>query len=427
VRVLAHAARLLREARQLDQYGIEVAQPAVNYPRLLGRVQRVVDEVQMHQHLRPNLQRAGVVIHDNAGSVRFVDANTVASERGVQLHADSIIVCTGGINRRLPIQGFELTSTHHDAWGLTSLPESMLVVGAGATGAQVASVFNAFGTKVQLFEAAPRILMTEDEDVSTVMADAFRASGMVVREGFGSIDRFERSDSGVRMWFSKDGVADEAEAEHVVVAIGWQADTESVDLPAVGLETTSRGYIAVDAYLRTSVPHIFAAGDVTGRLMLVGHAIHDGYAAATNAVCGPTLAIGDQTSPIGSFTDPEYAQVGLTEAQARSKHDVIVAKAPYADSLRPIIDGRSVGFCKLIVDRPTHAILGCHIVGERAVELSQVAAVAVAAGMRVEAFDRIPLAFPTYTNVLGRAVDMVTQQLMGTAWWLPTSMPITAE
>jgi pyruvate/2-oxoglutarate dehydrogenase complex dihydrolipoamide dehydrogenase (E3) component len=187
------------------------------------------------------------------------------------------------------------------------------------------------------------------------------------------------------------------------------------------VETTARGYVGVDDYLRTLNPHIFAAGDVTGRLMLVAHAVHDGYAAATNAVRGPTLALREQPSPIGSFTDPEFAQVGLTEAQARIGHEVVVAKVPYADGVRPTIDGRTLGFCKLIVDRESHLILGCHIVGERAVELSQVASVAVAAGMHIEVLDRIPLAFPTYTNVLGRAVDMVTQQLTGSAWWLPTN------
>ncbi len=420
VRVLAHAARLLREARQLAQYGIAVGQPEVNYPRILERVQQVVDDIQTHAHVRPNLERAGVVIHDDAGTVRFVDARTLTNERGLEVQADRIILCSGGTHRKLPIEGFELTATHSDAWGLESVPGSMLVVGAGATGAQVASVFSAFGTRIQLFEAAPRILMTEDEDVSRAVADAFRASGMVVREGFGRIERFEKTAQGVRMCFSKDGATDEAEAELVVVAVGWQADTAGLNLAAAGVETTPRGYVGVDEYLRTSTPHIFAAGDVTGRLMLVSHALHDGYAAATNAVQGPTLTLGTQTSPIGSFTDPEYAQVGLTEAQARAGHDVIVAKAPYADSVRPMIDGRTVGFCKLVVDRQTHAILGCHIVGERAVELSQVAAVAVSAGMRVEDFERIPLAFPTYTNVLGRAADLVAHQLNQSAWWLPT-------
>jgi pyruvate/2-oxoglutarate dehydrogenase complex dihydrolipoamide dehydrogenase (E3) component len=420
VRVLAHAARLLREARQIEQYGIAVGRPEVHYSRILERVQQVVDDIQAHAHLRPNLERAGVALHDHAGTLRFVDAQTLVSDSGLEVHADRVILCTGGTSRRLPVEGFELTATHSDAWRLTSVPASMLVVGAGATGAQVASIFSAFGTKVQLFEAAPRILMTEDEDVSRAVADAFRASGMIVRESFGSIDRFEQTPRGVRMSFTKDGVVDDAEAELVVVAVGWQADTVGLNLPAAGVDTTPRGYIAVDDYLRTSTPHIFAAGDVTGRLMLVSHAFHDGYAAATNAVQGPKLTLGGETSPIGSFTDPEYAQVGVTEAQARVEHDVIVAKAPYADSVRPVIDSRTTGFCKLIVDRQTHRILGCHIVGERAVELSQVAAVAVAAGMRIEDFERIPLAFPTYTNVLGRAADLIAHELNASAWWLPT-------
>jgi dihydrolipoamide dehydrogenase len=420
VRVLAHAARLVREARQLDQYGIDVGQPRVNYSRLLDRVQQVVDDIQMHAHLRPNLERAGVVIHDKTGTVHLVDDRTIESEQGVHLQPDRIILCCGGRSRRLPIQGFELTATHSDAWALTSVPESMLVVGAGATGVQVASVFNAFGSRVQLFQAAPRILMTEDEDVSAAVTEAFRASGMVVHEDFGSVDRFEKTTNGVRMWFSKDGVSDCAEAELVVVAIGWQADTVGLNLPAAGVKTTPRGYVEVDTYLRTTTPHIFAAGDVTGRLMLVSHAVHDGFAAATNAVLGPTLTLSDQTSPVGSFTDPEYAQVGLTEAQARAAHEVVVATAPYADTVRPIVDSRPFGFCKLIVDRQTHLILGCHIVGERAVELSGLAAVAIAAGLRVEAFARIPLAFPTYTNVLERAVDLVARELSEPAWWLPT-------
>ena len=107
----------------------------------------------------------------------------------------------------------------------------------------------------------------------------------------------------------------------------------------------------VDEYLRTSAPHIFAAGDVTGRLMLVPQAIQDGFVAATNAVRGPMMTLGDPVSPIGSFTDPEYAQVGLTEAKARETHDVVTAVVRFDSTTRTIIDGRTLGFCKLIVDR----------------------------------------------------------------------------
>ena len=136
----------------------------------------------------------------------------------------------------------------------------------------------------------------------------------------------------------------------------------------------------VDAYLRTSAPHIFAAGDITGRLMLVPQAIQDGFVAATNAVRGATMTLGDPVSPIGSFTDPEYAQVGLTEARPAKTHDVVVAVVRFDETTRTIIDGRTFGFCKLIADRATCTILGCHVVGERAVEIVQVAAIAIAGG-----------------------------------------------
>src|SRR4029434_5522369 len=126
-------------------------------------------------------------------------------------------------------------STHSDAWGLTSAPPTMLVVGAGATGAQVASIFNAFGTRVQLFEAAPRILATEDEDVAAVRT-AFRDSGIVVQESCGAIESFEKTPRGVRMNFSKDGKRDSAEATIAVVAGGWVADTAGLNLAVAGGE-----------------------------------------------------------------------------------------------------------------------------------------------------------------------------------------------
>ena len=141
--------------------------------------------------------------------------------------------------------------------------------------------------------------------------------------------------------------------------------------------------------------------------------------AATNAVEDRGVTLSTPANPIGSFTDPEYAQVGLSEAKAREDHEVVVATVPFAVIARPIIDGRPDGFCKLIVDRGTHRILGCHVVGERAVEIAQVAAVAVAAAMPVEEFVRIPISFPTYTNVLGRAALETARQLDIPGTWNP--------
>src|SRR5262245_36210717 len=272
VRTLAHAARLIREARQLGQYGVTVSEPALDYPRLLARVREVVNDVRAHSSLRRQIDSLGVTVHEYAGAARFIDPHTVVTESGLRLQADKIIICTGGVSRRLPIPGFELTSTHSDAWGLTAMPPSMLVIGAGATGAQVASVFNAFGSRVQLFQAGPRILPTEDEDVSAAVAVAFRAAGMMVREDFGTIESFEKTADGVRMKFSKDGVRDSTEASVVVVAVGWVANTAELNLEAAGVETDHRGYLRVDAHLSTSAAHIFAAGDVTGHLLLVPQA-----------------------------------------------------------------------------------------------------------------------------------------------------------
>ena len=123
------------------------------------------------------------------------------------------------------------------------------------------------------------------------------------------------------------------------------------------------------------------------------------------------MTLGDQVSPIGSFTDPEYAQVGLTEAKARETHDVVVAVVRFDSTTRTIIDGRTVGFCKLIADRATCTILGCHVVGERAVETAQVAAIAIAAGMRVDNLASVPLSFPTYAGILGRVAYRAAREL----------------
>lgn len=411
VRTLAHAARLLRDAHQLAQYGIVVGQPTLNFACLLARVREVVGEVQANSTFRLQIDSLGITVQENAGSARFIDAHTVETASGLRLKPATIIICTGGISHQLTVPGSQFTATHSDAWKLTSVPPSILVIGGGATGVQVASVFNAFGSKVQLFQAGPRILPAEDEDVSSAVASAFRDSGVVVREDFGTIESFEKTPAGVRMWFSKEGRRESVEASLVVSAIGWKANTAGMDLVSAGVETDERGFIRVDDYLRTSSADIFAAGDVTGMRMLVPQAIQQGFVAATNAVRGLTMTHADQVAPIGSFTDPEYAQVGLTEAQARKDHDIATGTIRFDSVTRTIIDGRTYGFCKLIVDRETRFVLGCHVVGERAVDITQVAALAIAAGMRVDDLARLPFSFPTHAAALSRVATKVTREL----------------
>jgi dihydrolipoamide dehydrogenase len=419
VRTLAQAARLIRGARKLDRFGISTSPPKLDYSQLLERVRDVVADVGRHSAFRADIDRLGVTLIEQSGNARFVDAHTIETEGGLRMQAEHIILCAGGTSRRLSVPGAELTATHTDAWSLTHVPESILVIGAGMTGAQVASVFQAFGSRIALLQRASRILPAEDEDVSAAVAAGFRDSGMIVREDFGTIESFERVDAGIRMNFSREGVQGSAEAELVVVAIGWVADTVGLNLSAAGIQTDVRGYVAVDACLRTSTSHIYAAGDITGRWMLVPQAIQDGWVAATNAVRRISMPFAEGVCPTGGFTDPEYASVGLTEAKARQTHNVVTAVVHFDTTTRTIIDDRTVGFCKLLVDRGTRMILGCHVVGERAVEIVQLAAMVMSSRTPVEELIRLPLSFPTYTGILMRAAYRAVEQLDIQARWMP--------
>jgi len=145
--------------------------------------------------------------------------------------------------------------------------------------------------------------------------------------------------------------------------------------------------------------------------MLVPAAIEDGFVAATNAVQGSTHPLRQRVSPAGSFSDPEYAQVGLTEAKAHEAHDVVTTVVQFDSTVRANIEGRTFGFCKLIADRQSYQILGCHVVGERAMEIAQSAAIAIAARMPVDELARVAVSFPTYTEVLVHAAIRAAVEL----------------
>lgn len=410
VRVLAHAARLVREARQLAQYGISVDSPSLDYPRLVQRARAVVGEARGHSTLLEQIRRTGVALFEHAGIAEFADAHTIHSSSAPATRGERIVICSGGVSRLLDVPGAGLTVTPADAFSLTAVPKSMVVIGAGATGVQVASIFNALGSQVTICQAGPRIITSEDAEISDAVAAAFHEDGITIYQGFGAIERIDRSANGLRVTLAgREYPAPEAEL--VVCAVGWRADTDAMHLERAGVRTNAQSFIEVDESLGTTAAHVYAAGDVLGRSMLVPAAVRDGYIAGNNAAGAERLTVSGVVEPIGSFTDPEYAKVGLTEAQARTRYDVLVTRASYAETTRPIIDGRTRGFCKLVVDRPTHKILGCHIVGERAVEVAQMAAIAMTANMTVDELAPIPLSFPTYANVFGRAALRAVREL----------------
>lgn len=410
VRTLAHAARLMREVRQMPTYGIEVGDPQLDYRVLLERVGSVVREVQQQALLRPQLEGAGVAIHEHTGPVHFVDPRSVETATGQRFTADRILICTGGASRSLPIPGFDLLATHSDAWSLTEVPTSMLVIGGGATGLQVASVFAAFGTRVDLFEVSERILPAEEPEVSAQVAQGFRARGIGVHEALGTIESFEAVADGVRMTCRKDGEATVYHAALGVSAVGWSVDANALRLPAFGVRL-ARGFIEVDELGRTSVPHIFAAGDAIGGAMLAPQAVQEGFISASAALGAEAHPTARHLVPVGSFTDPEYARVGATEAEALRTAKAVSATVEFAEMTRAIVDGRTFGFCKLVADAETREILGCSVVGDRAVDIVQVAAVAMAGGMSVDKLANFPLSFPIYVGILSRAAAKLTYAL----------------
>jgi pyruvate/2-oxoglutarate dehydrogenase complex dihydrolipoamide dehydrogenase (E3) component len=192
-------------------------------------------------------------------------------------------------------------------------------------------VFAAFGSRVWLLDVAPRVLGGEDEVVSDGVAEAFGRRGIEIVAGIEGIEKIEKWNGALRLFYTKHDEAHTLTAETIVLAIGWPGNIEELNLEAASVEV-ERGYVRVDDALRTSAPHVFAAGDITGRMMLVQSATYEGNLAAEQAVLGGEHSYHHTIVPHGGFTDPEYGSVGLTERRARSEgHDCAVAVVPYAD------------------------------------------------------------------------------------------------
>jgi pyruvate/2-oxoglutarate dehydrogenase complex dihydrolipoamide dehydrogenase (E3) component len=410
-RVLARTARLIRDTRQLADNRLIDALPHLDFTRLMAHTQEMIYTVHDKKQLLYHLNDAEVTTLAGTGPARFVDPHIVELADGRQLHADRFILCPGGHARRLLVPGAEHALTHSDVWALRALPPSVVIVGAAATGCQLASIFAAFGVQVTLVEMAPLIVPAEDEAVSEALGRAFRERGIEVITGMSGVKRIDRLEDGLlRLIYTTGEVERVLEMAAVIMAVGWAGNVDSLDLRAAGV-ASERGFIPVDDFFQTSAPHIFAAGDITGRMMLVQSATDEARAAAENAVLGPGQRPRHDLVPHGGFTDPEYGSVGLTEAQARARHDIAVATVPYAEIDRAVIDGRAEGFCKLIVSRDTHRLLGAHVVGEQAVEIVHVVAAGMAANMWVEQLADLEIAYPTYTAILGLAARRLLREL----------------
>jgi pyruvate/2-oxoglutarate dehydrogenase complex dihydrolipoamide dehydrogenase (E3) component len=409
-RVLARAARLVRDARQFVDYGLTAEAPRLDFRRLLSRTQQVVYRVHEKKQLLDHLDQARIRCFAEAGEVHFIDAHRLHLGSGPELRGEKFVLCAGGRPRRFAFPGSEHARTHSDVWTLERVPRRLAIVGASATGCQLASIFAAFGAEVMLLEAGPRVLGREDHSVSQTMQEAFQRRGMHVLTGIEGLERIERAPTGLSLRYQHNGVSDHIEADEVILAVGWSGNADALNLESAGVEVRN-SYVVVDDFLQTTAPHIFAAGDIIGRMMLVQSAAHEARLAAEHAVLGVGQPFSHHVVPHGGFTDPEYAGVGLTEEEARARGPLVVATVPYHELDRAVVDDRLEGFCKLIVSEETHRLLGAHVVGEQALEVVQIVAAGMASDMWVEQLAELELAYPTYTGIVGLAARQIVRQL----------------
>jgi len=409
-RVLAHTARLLREADQFQEYGLSGQSPQLNFSQVMRRASQVVYTIHEKKQLIGHLSDVDVRVFSEVGEARFLDDHTIGLPDGTRLKAEKFILCAGGRARRLDFPGAELALTHSDVWALRELPASVVIVGAAATGCQLASIFSAFGAKVTLLDRSDQILGTEDQVVSEAVRQSFQQRGIQIITGIEAIQQVEAHKAVQILHYTKNGQRQQLQTQAVMLSTGWVGNLSSLNLAAAGVETLG-AYIPVNDYLQTNQPHIFAAGDITGRMMLVQSAGNEALAAAENAVLGVGQPQKHHIVPHGGFTDPEYGSVGLTEAQAQAAGDYLAAQVDYRDLDRAVIDDRITGLCKLIVSTENHRILGAHVVGEQALEIVHMAAAGMAAGMWVEQLADLQIAYPTYTAIIGLAARKITRQL----------------
>ena len=410
IRTLARAARLARDAKSWETFGLRGAAPTVDVKAAVANATRVADYSHDVKRMSDYIAACGVELVQNAGPARFVDEHTIEVADGRRFSGDAIVVAVGGHAGRLPIPGAELALTYEDIRDLTELPVSSVVIGGSDTGCQLASILVDFGSKVTVLEFADRIKPRSDHDVSAGLTAAFEAKGMQVITGTRATS-IERSDDVFVVHHERDGVERARAGRHRVLRRRLAGQRRH---PGPGVDRSCRSTAAIsrsDDRLVSNIPHIFAAGDVNGISMLVPSARQQGLVAAENAVMGTSRRNSHEIVPTGSFTDPEYGSVGLTEDEARARYDCEVAIVRYDDLLRPVVDARSGGFCKLIVESNRHYILGAHVLGEYSAELIQMVAACMATNMRVEQLADLPFAFPTFTEAVGMAAQKCVRQL----------------
>ena len=324
------------------------------------------------------------------------DAHTVTLADGREITAETILVATGGRPFIPDVPGAEHAITSNDIFLLEDMPKRILVVGGGYIASEFACIFNGMGAKVHQYYRGAQILRGFDGEVRGHVSDEMIAKGIDLHLGT-DVTSIEKKDDGLHVKCTNGTVC---VVDQVLYATGRVANTADMGLEEVGVKLGHKGEIKVDDYSQTAVPSIYAVGDVTDRVNLTPVAIREGMAFVETVFNNNPTSADHELIPTAIFTQPEIGTVGLSEEDARDSYDVEIYRAAFRP-MQVILAGRQERMLmKLIVDKASRKVLGCHIVGPAAGEMIQLAGVAVKMGATKEDFDRTVAVHPTAAEEL---------------------------
>ena len=330
------------------------------------------------------------------GRAEFKDSKTVLCN-GKEYSADKIIIATGSVSASLPIPGAESCLTSKEILDLTEVPESLCVIGGGVIGLEFASIFRSFGTEVTVLEFCPNILPRFDVDLAKRLKQSLSKRGINI-EVQAQVTRID----GNTVTYLKKDKEFTVQADKILMAVGRRPNTEGLNLEAAGIDYTRKG-ITVNDRFETSVPGIYAVGDVTGGIMLAHAATYQGLH-ALNCICGQTDSIRFDLIPAAVFSMPEVATIGLTEEQCKEQElEVRCLKSFYRANGKAVSMDETDGYCKIIV-ASDGKILGAHLMGAHASDIIHEIAAVMNLGSNLDMLQSVIHAHPTLSEVLQSAL-----------------------
>ncbi|MEN1973318.1 dihydrolipoyl dehydrogenase [Luteimonas sp. MJ204] len=410
-KALLHAAGVIDEAAHAADYGISFGKPRIDIDALRGHKEGVVG--QFNKGLAGMAKQRKVRVVTGTGSFASTNELEITGSDGkVQLlRFEQCIIAAG--SQALELPGFPwddprvMDST--DALELAGVPKKLLVVGGGIIGLEMATVYRALGSEITVVELADQLMPGADKDLVKPLADRLKKQGVAIHLKTKVVEA-KAQKNGISCSFEGDSIPDGKLYDRVLVAVGRVPNGNRIGAEKAGITVGERGFIEVDAQMRTNVRHVFAIGDLIGQPMLAHKATHEGKLAAEVAA-GEKREWISRVIPSVAYTDPEIAWVGVTETEAKAKGiKPGVAKFPWAASARAVGIGRGEGFTKLLFDEETKRVIGGAIVGVHAGEL--IAEVALAIEMGAEAADIGHTIHPHPT--LSESVAMAAEAFEGT-------------